>query len=268
MNWVRDFGAREGHLPPLRNIDDQAPERMRQELVDVIYHVAEETGGRVDADRNLYLIIEQSLGFEAAGNPQAGRRQRIGRDIGLAEWHRVYDLISRLWPEFRRVGFQGVYRENVNRVLAAHGVVWDLQEDGHLHRVVPAPVQAQIEVTIAELNRPYFEPAGILFSAAREAFDARPRRDRDCCSNIFDAMESVAKARFALPNATFGQVLTHIRQNGALNVQILGVLDAINTLRNRNFGHGMVDPFALSPQDVDFTYLNCLAGILLFARQP
>src|ERR1700676_424590 len=129
MNWVRDFGAREGQLPPLRNIDDQAPKRMRQELVDAIYHVAVETGGRVDADRNLYLI-EQSLGFEAAGNPQAGRRQRIGRDVGLAEWRRVYDLITRLWPEFRRIGFQGVYRETVNRILAGHGVVWDLQEDG------------------------------------------------------------------------------------------------------------------------------------------
>jgi hypothetical protein len=193
---------------------------MRQELVDAIYHVAEETDGRVGADRNLYLIIEQSLGFEAAGNPQAGRRQRIGRDVRLAEWHRVYDLITRLWPEFRRIGFQGVYRENVNRILAAHGVVWDLQDDGHLHRVVPAPVQAQIEAAIAELNQPHFEPARILFNAAREAFDARPRRDRDCCSNAFDAMESVAKARFALPHATFGQVLTHIRQNGALNVQI------------------------------------------------
>ena len=53
-----------------------------------------------------------------------------------------------------------------------------------------------------------------------------------------------------------------------MNVQIVGVLEAINTLRNRNFGHGMVDPFALSPHDVDFTYLNCLAGILLFARHP
>ena len=38
MNWVREFGAREGHLPPVRNIDDQAPERMRQELVDAVYH--------------------------------------------------------------------------------------------------------------------------------------------------------------------------------------------------------------------------------------
>jgi hypothetical protein len=154
----------------------------------------------------------------------------------------------------------------VNRILAAHGVVWELGADGHLHRVVPAPVAEQVEAVMAELNQPQFEPARLLFNAAREAFDARPRRDRDSCSNAFDALESTAKVRFGLPDATFGQVLTHLRQNDLLNGQVLGVLEAINTLRNRNFGHGMVAPFPLRPEEVDFTYLSCLAGILLFAR--
>lgn len=266
MNWIRDFGAREGHLPPVRNIDNAAPEPMRQELVDVFYLVARQADVRLDADRDLYFIIEQSLGVEAAGNPHAGRRQRVGRDISQAEWHRVYDLLARLWVEFRGVGLEEVYRENVNRVLAAHGVVWELQPDGHLHRVVPPPVQVQVEIIMAELAQPYFEPARFLFNAAREAYDARPRRDRDCCSNVFDAMESVAKARLEMPDATFGQVLTRLRRENLLNGEIVGVLEAVNTLRNRHFGHGMVAPFAFGPEQVDFTYLSCLAGILLFAR--
>jgi hypothetical protein len=266
MSWIRDFSAREGHLPPLRNVDDSAPDRMRQELVDAFYVVANGAAGGLDADRDLYLIIEQSLGVQAAGNPQSGRRQRVGRDIASAEWQRVYDLIVRLWVEFRRVGLHEVYRENVNRILAAHGVVWDLGADAHLHRVMPPPVTEQVTAVITELNQPQFEPARLLFNAAREAFDARPRRDRDSCSNAFDALESIAKVRFGMPDAAFGQVLVHLRQNDLLNGQVLGILEAINTLRNRNFGHGMVAPFALCPEEVDFTYLSCLAGILLFAR--
>ena len=264
MNWVRDFGAREGHLPNLRNVDNAAPERLRQELLDVFYLVAGETHGRIDADRDLYLIIEQSLGVQAAGNPQAGRRQRVGRDIGAVDWQRVYDLIVRLWPEFQRFGMSEVYRQNVNRVLAGHGIVWDLGDDGHLHRAIPAPVQAQTESAIAELQQARFEPSRGLFSAAVEAFDARPRRDRDCCSNIFDAMESVTKIVLNRPNDSFGHCLPHLRQR--LNAQIAAVLEALNALRNRNFGHGMADPFGLTPAEVDFTYLSCISGMLLIAR--
>jgi hypothetical protein len=104
MSWIRDFSAREGHLPPLRNVDDSTPDRMRQELVDAFYVVANGAAGRLDADRDLYLIIEQSLRVQAAGNPQSGRRHRVGHDIAAVEWQRVYDLIVRLWVEFRRVG--------------------------------------------------------------------------------------------------------------------------------------------------------------------
>jgi hypothetical protein len=81
-------------------------------------------------------------------------------------------------------------------------------------------------------------------------------------------MESVAKEKFAMPHATFGQVLLHVRQVQAFNEQICNVLDAINTLRNRNFGHGMTTPFSWRPPEVDFTYLVCISGILLFARTP
>jgi hypothetical protein len=243
---------------------------MRPEIVDAIYHVAGQTDGRLDADRDLYLTIIQSLGYDAAGNPQAGRRQRIGRDIASQEthWTRVYDLIVRLWPEFQRVGFHEIYREAINRILAAHGVAWDLGEDGRLHRVMPIPGQAQVAVAFAELAVLRYAPALALANAARDAYDDRPRRDRDACSNIFDAMESVAKEKFGMPHSTFGQVVAQIRQTQALNEQIIGVLEAINTLRNRNFGHGMVAPFSLTGPEVDFTYLTCIGAILLLSRTP
>lgn len=40
----------------------------------------------------------------------------------------------------------------------------------------------------------------------------------------------------------------------------------LNQLRNGNFGHGQ--PFTLSRAEVDFTYLTCVARILLFTRTP
>jgi hypothetical protein len=59
-----------------------------------------------------------------------------------------------------------------------------------------------------------------------------------------------------MPNSTFGQVVGHIRQIGGMNEQVVALLESLNTLRNRNFGHGMVAAFNLSGPEVDFTYLT------------
>jgi len=267
MGFIRDFTQQEGHAPPIRNIEN-APPPMRQELLDAVCLVAGHTNGRLSTDGDLYFSISQSLGIEAAAHPMAGRRQRLGHDIANVDWWRVYDLTIRLFPEFQRFGLHEVYRGEVNRVFAAHGVAWDLGEDGHLHRVLPPAAVAQINAAFAELSDPRYAPALALFNAARDAYDARPRRERDACANVFDAMESVAKEKYRMPQATFGNVLAHIRDTHALNEQIIGVLEPINTLRNRNFGHGMVTPFTLTPPEVDFTYLGCIAGILMFTRIP
>jgi hypothetical protein len=240
---------------------------MRQELVDVFFSIAEQNPRTIE-EFQLHRVICQSLGARAAGNPYGGYRYAAGRDISGVDWPRVYDLIVRLWPEFYRMGLGEIYRGEVNRVLAAYGVAWDLGTDGRLHRVLPAAVQVQTNAAFTELSAPRYAPALALFNAARDAYDDRPRRDRDACSNIFDAMESVAKEKYQLPNATFGQVLAQIRQRQSLNEQVLAVLDAVNTLRNRNFGHGMTVPFSLAPAEVDFTYLTCVGAILLFTQTP
>ena len=104
-------------------------------------------------------------------------------------------------------------------------------------------------------------------NAARDAFDDRPRRDRDACSNAFDSLESVAKDVFNLPKATFGGVLAHVRQGNKLQPEVVSVLEAINTLRNQKFGHGMTTPFSLASGEVDFTYLTCIGAILAFVRR-
>jgi len=49
---------------------------------------------------------------------------------------------------------------------------------------------------------------------------------------------------------------------------VIAVLREINDLRNHNFGHGMVAPFAFTGAQVDFTYTICAGAILLLARTP
>jgi len=238
---------------------------MRNELIDLVFHIAEHNAPPL-SDERMQRVISQSLGEKASGQPYGGFRYAAGRDLGKANWPRVYDLICRLWPEFLSAGASEDYRQGVNRILSAYGVVWELDDQGRLYRVLPTAAQAQIYTAIAELAAQRFGPALALFNAATDAFDDRPRRDRDACSNIFDAMESVAKEVFQIPSSTFGSVLKHIRQTQALESEVIAVLEAINTLRNHKFGHGMTTKFSLSPGEVDFTFLGCIGAILMFAR--
>lgn len=265
MDSIRGFSSREGYVPFGRTLED-APQSMRQEFIDALYTVASVTQGHLDVDRDLYLIVEQSLGEQAAGNPMPSRRQRMGRDIGRADWPRVYDLIERLWPECLRFGIHEQYRLAVNRILGGNAVAWDLAADGRFHRVLPRDAVAQIEAAFPEFAEPRYSAALTLLNAARDAYDARPRRDRDACSNVFDALESVAKAKFRMPSRGFDDVLADARRRNVLNSQVREVLDRVNVLRHQNFGHGMTTPFALSPAEVDFVYLTCIAGMILFAR--
>jgi len=270
MSRFRRFSSSQGLDPPVRNIDNDAPPEMRQELVDVIFDVATTPLSippiNLISEDHLYSVTSQSIGVARSGNPYGGIRYAVGRDLRDAQWNRVYDLICRLWPEFTGAGSSNEYREGVNQILSAHGVVWELDENGDLRRVLPQSAQVQIEAAIQELSQPHFQPAATLFSDARDAYDDRPRRDRDACANVFDAMESIAKVVFSMPNSTFGHVLNHIRSTQALHQDIITVLEAVNTLRNHNFGHGMTAPFNLKAAEVDFTYLTCIGGILLFAR--
>jgi len=252
--------------PPERNIDNDAPYGMRQEVVDVAFSIAEHSSAGGPTPDRLYRVVSQTLGIAPAGNPYGGYRYATGRDLRQAEWPRVFDVILRLAFEFAQVGRFADFQRGTNQALAGNGVVWNLADDGRLVRVLPAAAQQQVSAAIEELSAPRFAPALQLFILARDAYDDRPRRDRDMCSNAFDALESVAKEKHGMPNATFGQVVAQVEQAGTHNPQVVAVLRSINALRNSHFGHGMTTSFSLTGPQVDFTYLACTAGILLFAR--
>jgi len=264
MHWIRDF-SRQHAAAPERNVDNDAPYGMRSELVDFFFQLANDSNGQLQP-RVIYEATALMLGAGVTANPYGGYPGRVLRDIGRADWWRVYDWISRLWREFDRAGLADPFREGANTVLAAHGIVWELDGAGHWERILPEPLRRQVATAITELDQDRFAPARHLFNAATEAFNARPRRDRDACSNAFDALESVAKITCAMPNATLGQVLDEVRRRGTMNEDVQRLLRNIEAVRHNNFGHGMAEPFGLNGTEVDFVYTVCSAGILLFTR--
>ena len=202
--------------------------------------------------------------MRVAAQPYGGFQYALGRDIGAADWTRVYDLMVRLWRNFSAADCTGEYVDGVRRILAGYGIAWDMDDDGQLHRVMHPVARERVDAALEILSEERFADAQRIFGDARLAYDERPRRDRDACANAFDAMEAVAKIVHRMPNETFHRVLQRVRRNGGLNGEVVGVLDSVNTLRNRSFGHGV--PFTLSPEEVEFTYTVCAAGIVLLAR--
>ncbi|SRR5258707_403227 len=266
---THDFSGGPDHPQPARTIDNAAPPAVRNQLIDVAFSVAQHNEGH-PTEAQLHQAIGHSLGVQAAGNPMSPRRTQAAGFLAATEWRRVYDVVLRLVPDFKAAGTFAEYRDGVNAVFAANGIAWDLDENGHFARVLPAAVQAVLSAAIQELGAPEYTAALALFDSAHAAYNDVPRRDREACGNAFDAMESVAKVKHNRPNDTFGQVVAHVVAHapGSYNAEIVGVLQRINALRNANFGHGMAVPFTLAPAEVDFTYLTCVAGILLFARTP
>ena len=261
VNHIRGFTTAEGHVPRGRTVDDDAPRALRQEYVDLVFSLAEQND--LDPAR-IHQAATQSLGMQAAAQPYGGFRYALGRDIERAEWPRVYDLMVRLWPNFSAADCAEDYVGGVRRILAGSAIAWDMDADGQLRRVMHPVAQAHVDAASELLSEDRFVDVQGIFSDARSAYDDRPRRDRDACANGFDAMEAVAKIVHEMPTATFDKVLKRIRRTGELSGQVIGVLDSVNTLRNRDFGHGV--PFTLRAEEVEFTYTVCVAGIVLLAR--
>lgn len=101
-----------------------------------------------------------------------------------------------------------------------------------------------------------------------KAYNERPRRDKDACKNIFDALESVAKIITNKPQGTFGDALTELGKGSKIESTIKVVLEKLYALANDNkgFRHGTTQDFKLCPAQVDFVWGTSLAGIIMLAR--
>ena len=265
----RGFTSSDEFSKKNRTIED-APAGLRHEFVDILFHVCEHNEYS-PKEPDIFKILCQTSGESAAEYPDGGWRAGASRVVDEIEWPRFYDLILRFFTELERKQSYGLeeYVEGVNRVLAAHGIAWELTADGRLQRVLPATAKEQVIAAMEELSSDRFAAASKLLASACDAYNDRPRRDRDACANAFDAMESTAKERFSMPTATFGAVMKKVREEDALHPSVCEFLKRIEVLRHNDFGHGpTTGARELSKPEVDFTYLSCVAGIVLFARMP
>jgi hypothetical protein len=264
---IRSFSSQFEDTTANRNVDNDAPSGLRQEWVDAVYLLLERQprGFSKTDEKKLYNIVSQSLGIQPSGEPYAGFRYAIGRDVGRADWQRFYDLIVRIAAEIPRI-FQTEYRQLVNQLLAAHKVAWDLDDYDHLLRVMPATISNHVEAAFRELSQPRFSAAFVSFQEGMNAYNDRPQRGKDACKNIFDAVEATAKEVSQMPTATFGSVLAEIRKTLSLSTETLASLQKLYDLANNHFRHGMTSPFTLKSAEVDYFLISCCGAILLFIR--
>jgi len=264
---TRLFSDSDEFEKPRRNIED-APQELRVEFVDVAFTMAEklEAMNREPTPFDLYQIICQTLGVaKPAVQPYGGLRLRTQQILIAAPWPRFFDVVLRLIDAFG-LSYFSTYRERVNKLFAAQGIAWDVTDDKKLERVLPVPIATEVGAAIDELRAPEFKAALELFNAAKDAFDARPRRERDAAANAFDAMEATAKIKFGMPKATLGDVLNEVKKRNFMTDEVQQTLRRVEVLRHNHLGHGGTESFSLSPDEVDFVYVTCAAGARLFAR--
>jgi hypothetical protein len=264
---IRSFSSQFDDTTSNRSIDNDAPLPLRQEYIDAVYLLLERqpNGLNKTDERRLYNVVSQSLGIQPSGEPYAGFRYAISRDVNKVAWERFYDLIIRIGAEIPAI-FLAEYGMLVNRLLASYRIAWELRDDGGLHRVLPGAIGLQIEAAFRELSQPRFAAALSSFQEGMLAYNDRPQRGRDACKNMFDALEAVAKELGQKPRGTFGDVLSDIRKAQFLTNETLGSLQKLYDLANNHFRHGMTNVFALKPAEVDYIVVECLAAILMFIR--
>lgn len=263
MARFRELSTSEGILSRERTVDSDAPREFRNEVIDLVFSLADQHKG----EKYLYEMIAQNIGGFVVGQSQYSYRYLTGKVLEKAEWVRVYDLLPRLADEFRKGGLFEEFRGNLNRILAANGIAWDLDQEGKLVRVLPEEASAAVRVAMQELTYPEFNAANKLLLSAIDAYNAHPQRARDACANAFDAAESIGKVITSLPSGTFGDVIKKLRKDKSLvSPMVVTILENLNTIRGNYFGHGMTTPFALHKEEVDFVYLTCVAAVILFAR--
>jgi hypothetical protein len=190
----------------------------------------------------------------------------------LEEWYgwEIYNLIEPLYVELKNAGQYAAptaFEDGLNQLFGEENIGWRLK-DGRLERTLPVAAREQVDAVFKEPGNPRFAPARTHVIAAYKAYNARPQRGLDVCSNAFDACESVAKEVLNLPTATFGGVLAEARNNKTFATETINTLEKLYALSNNHFRHGMTQSFALGSSELDFIYLTCLAAILLFVRLP
>jgi hypothetical protein len=76
MSYFRDFSSSDEFQPRNRSIENEAPDGMRQELIDLIFYLVENNPSVLSEER-IHRVICQSIGVRASGQPYGGMAASI-----------------------------------------------------------------------------------------------------------------------------------------------------------------------------------------------
>jgi hypothetical protein len=143
------------------------------------------------------------------------------------EWYHFYNCVEHVAERLQRMevppwsadpaawwerfGFEA-YRQNVNQLLADHGVVWRVATNGQLERDMAEPLQKAIE-TVEEALAAGFEPATVAFNKARGFLTRHPLDPENAIKEIVSSVESVGRSIYP-DTATLGDVAKRMRKAG------------------------------------------------------
>lgn len=248
---------------PEQPIFDDAPKRLRFFVLQFLRenfheHVAVGIVARVLSNQTLLIA-------GLSGNRLWVRIQPL---IDRCRSREIYNMLEEIYSGLPNMspGTQPHYVEELNQVLSDEGIGWEMDAQGHIQRLLPTAIEEEAENLFRELQATKWSTALGHLKASRKAYNSRPSRDREVCSEAFDALESVGKEVFSMPTATLGDVIKAARAKEIFAPETLAILEKIYALASNNFRHGMTQPFSLSAPEVDFVYVSCMAGILLFVR--
>lgn len=126
---------------------------------------------------------------------------------------------------------QQEFRDEVNRVLARNGLVYELQPDGHVVRLAPAPLREALIAASFASGDPVLDE--LLETARRRYLDPDPRVRRESLEKLWDAWERIktlepgrdkkASAAALLDRAAPSQrMLREVLEQDALDITSIG----------------------------------------------
>lgn len=247
------FSQRQGFAPePANGPDEYLPEWVREAVQQEVRSFLEEHSqigtGTITVD--VYPIfkpyIPQVLQRSAPGHPQGGPfAYYIPAVLQACQWWQFYDIVEKLaklvlfrlgTPELDEMATR------INNILAAEGIVWQLQGTTVTRRIVPI-VREAVERTHTILNAPKFRGPDEQFSKALGHLNRRPQPDlENCIKDAVGALEAVANIEAHAQGQQLNVLLDREPFRSQLPHTIRQCIDKLYAYRGAapGVGHGLV----------------------------
>jgi hypothetical protein len=176
------FSRRSGHRPPppQRVVRDQAPDRLRLTLLEILVN----NNSAVEAYRQVSRTLGQLPDPQIWGDSYA--RPRLEEMIRDAHWYEVFDLLEE--------AADGRDVDAVNECLEACGLAYEMGNDSQIADWEPEARELQlqgVENDALTVLSGRFEPVRLQYERALTALTGRPSDPEVAVAEALNALEAV-----------------------------------------------------------------------------